>query len=465
LRSTVWDALRTLAVRAHRKGLELVCHFASDVPDALVGDAGRLRQILLNIVGNAIKFTEQGEIEVQVSMHGEAPSVGPVTLRVSVRDTGIGIPPDKTQQIFRAFEQEDSSTTRRFGGTGLGLSIAANLVALMHGTIHVESEVGRGSTFFFTAKLERAPRDADVALRPPSAYVCRLPVLVVDGNQTNRRLLEECLRGWQMATTAVGDGTAAMEALWNAAAAGRPYALVLLDSRLPDTDGLSLVRRIRGRAGLPTPRIVLLTTGEGPEQGWRSGEREEIDAEWLKPIRQEDMLEGICQVLSRSPWAQRLASDAATEARSDIRGLASDAQPRSRPPVALRILIVDADEFSAMFACELLRKRNHDVTVVSNGRDAIALMDQSRIDLMLLDLYVADAEGFNVVRNIRDREHASNEHLPVIALAARSRPGDRDRCMAVGMDEFLNKPVRPASLLAAIDRVAYRAGSAVGTAR
>ena len=253
LRAALGDTLRTLAVRGHKKGLELVSHVQPDVPDALVGDAGRLRQVLLNLVGNAIKFTEEGEVVVQVDADDTPAPDGQVGLRFAVSDTGIGIPPERQDTIFRAFEQEDTSTTRKYGGTGLGLTIAARLVGLMGGTITVESRPGRGSTFAFTARFGRQahPREP-VATRPP-VLLHNLPVLIVDDNGTNRRILEEWLRGWQMEPAAVGEGWR----LWTLSGAvrcGRPYALVLLDGRMPDTDGLALAAKIRKRAELSATR-------------------------------------------------------------------------------------------------------------------------------------------------------------------------------------------------------------------
>src|SRR6516165_9514139 len=270
LRGAVGDTLRVMAARAHKKGLELIYQVQPDVPDALIGDAGRVRQVLLNLVGNAVKFTDEGEVGVEVQGDSPTPSpgAGEVGLRFMVRDTGIGIPPDQQERIFRAFEQEDTSTTRKYGGTGLGLTIAARLVALMGGTITVDSAPGKGSTFAFTARFGRQPHPPEPGPAPspgPSgARLHDLPVLVVDDNATNRHILAEWLRGWQMSPTAVGDGMAAMDALWHRAANGRPYALVLMDTRMPDADGLAVAAMIRERAELATTRIILLTSGERP---------------------------------------------------------------------------------------------------------------------------------------------------------------------------------------------------------
>ena len=300
LRPMLGDTLRALAMRAHRKGLELVFKLEPDVPDALVGDAGRLRQILFNLVDNAIKFTDYGEVVIRVEVAADLAAEGEIGLRFTVSDTGIGIPHEKQETIFRAFEQEDTSTTRRYGGTGLGLTIAARLVALMGGTIIVQSEPGRGSTFTFTARFGLQPHRLEPgAANRPAAVLRGLPVLIVDDNATNRHILEEWLRGWQMESTAVGDGAAAMDALWHSIASGRPYALVLLDACMPGTSGLSLAAMIRERAELSATRIILLTSGDPTGDRARSRELH-IDAYLLKPVPQDELLETIYRVMCRA---------------------------------------------------------------------------------------------------------------------------------------------------------------------
>jgi signal transduction histidine kinase/CheY-like chemotaxis protein len=298
LRAAVADTLRALALRAHKKGLELISQVRPEVPDALVGDAGRLRQVLLNLVGNALKFTEAGEVEVRVEVAADLIPVG-VGLRFTVRDTGIGIPPDKQESIFRAFEQEDTSTTRRYGGTGLGLTIAAQLVALMGGAIRVDSAPGCGSTFAFTARFGRQPRPPEPFADRTPLLLHGLPVLVVDDNATNRRILEEWLRSWQMKPEAAGDVVAAMDALGHAAACGRPYALVLLDARMPDADGLALAAKIRERAELSATPIILLTSGDRPGD-WARLRELRVDAYLLKPVQQDELLGTIFRVMSRA---------------------------------------------------------------------------------------------------------------------------------------------------------------------
>jgi two-component system, sensor histidine kinase and response regulator len=299
LRAALVDTVRTLATRAHKKRLELVSHIETDVPDALVGDATRLRQVLLNLVGNAIKFTEKGEVVLRVHAAGAAAPDGAALLRFEVSDTGIGIPREKQETIFRAFEQQDTSTTRRYGGTGLGLTIAARLVALMGGTITVESEPGRGSTFAFTLPFKCQELRAEPVPAPPSGLFYKSPVLIVDDDDANRRLLEEWLKGWQMEPSARGHGLAALDAIWHRAASGQPYALLLLDSRMPDTDGLTLAATIRKRVELADTRIILMTSGEG--SGDLSRLRElRIDARLVKPVQQKELLDTIYRVMSKS---------------------------------------------------------------------------------------------------------------------------------------------------------------------
>jgi PAS domain S-box-containing protein len=443
LRAAVGDTLRTLALRAHRKGLELISQVHPDVPDALIGDAGRLRQVLLNLVGNAIKFTEQGEVVVQVEAAGVPMSDGEVELQFTVSDTGIGIPSDKQETIFRAFEQEDSSTTRKYGGTGLGLTIAARLVDLMAGKITVESQPGRGSTFTFTARFARQSHPPEpVAARPP-ALLHNLRVLIVDDNATNRHILEEWLRGWRLDPAAVGDGLTALDALWDAVTLGRPYAVVLLDARMPDTDGLALAAKIRKRAELSATRIILLTSGDRPGDVSRSRELR-IDAHLLKPVQQDELLETIYRAISRE------GGEAPARPRSAVEA----AQTSSPTAAPLRILVAEDNEFNVQLLEQLLRRRGHHVRLANNGREALAMTENGLFDLLLLDVNMPELDGFQVVRAVREREEISREHLPVIALTARSKKDDRDRCLAAGMDDYLSKPVQAADLWAAIDRAA-----------
>jgi PAS domain S-box-containing protein len=449
LRGAVGDTLRALAVRAHKKGLELIYQVQPDVPDALIGDAGRLRQVLLNLAGNAVKFTDEGEVVVRVEINqGDGPpplpGVGEVGLRFTVRDTGIGIPADQQERIFRAFEQEDTSTTRKYGGTGLGLTIASRLVALMGGTITVDSAPGRGSTFAFTTRFSQQPHPPEPVPTPPPLSLHDLPLLVVDDNATNRHILAEWLRGWQMKPTAVGDGMAAMDALWHRAANARPYALVLLDARMPDADGLTVAAMIRERIELAATRIILLTSGERPGDPARFRELR-IDAQLLKPVQQDELLETIYRVMSRSP------GNAPPLAWLTPRQQASTAPIPTTIP--LHILVAEDNELSAQVLEQSLVRQGHRVRLASNGREVLTLAEQGGFDLLLLDVHMPELDGFQVVQAVRERELTAGGHLPIIALTARSRKEDRERCLAAGMDDFQTKPIRPADLLAAIDRL------------
>jgi two-component system, sensor histidine kinase and response regulator len=468
LRATLGDTLRALAVRAHRKGLELVCQVQPDVPDALVGDAGRLRQVLLNLVGNAIKFTDEGEVVVTVKSEIRNPKSKAngdwdlVVLQFTVRDTGIGISHDRQEKIFRAFEQEDTSTTRKYGGTGLGLTIAARLVALMGGKITVESEPGRGSAFAFTAQFGEQPHSAsgyEDPRRAPPVLLHNLPVLIVDDNATNRRILEEWLRGWQMKSVAVGDGLAAMDALWHGTACGRPYSLVLLDARMPDVDGLALATQIRQRAELSATRLILLTSGDRPGDLARF-RKLRVNAHLLKPVQQDELLETIYQVMCRATEDKEARRQGGRETGRQGDREEPAAGSLSAPLLVslssskpLRILVAEDNEFNAQLLEQLLVRRGHRVRLANNGREALALAEEGPFDLLLLDVHMPELDGFQVVQAVRERERTAGGHLPVIALTARARKEDRERCLAAGMDEFVAKPIQAASLWTTIDRV------------
>ncbi len=443
LRSVVRETLRALAPRVHRKGLELVGDVHPDVPDALSGDPGRLRQVLLNLLGNAIKFTEHGEVVLQV-LQETADGAG-LRLSFSVRDTGIGIAPSKQASIFRAFEQEDATTTRKYGGTGLGLTIAQQLVGLMGGTITVESEPARGSTFAFTAQFGHAAAVASTAAVEPSPELGALRVLLVDDNATNRRVLEGWLRRWRMEPTAVGNGIAAMNALWRGVTLGAPYALTVLDARMPDMDGLTVAAKVREQAELAGARMILLTSEDRPGDVARARELR-LDAHLRKPVQPEELLEAIHAVIHRSSVGEHPAADASRPAAS-----------APRPPAGragLRILVAEDNDFNALLL-ERLLGRDHTVRVAKDGREALALADAADFDVLLLDLHMPEMDGFDVIRILRAREAAAGNgvHLPVVALTARSRNEDRERCLAAGMDDFLVKPIRTDALSATLERV------------
>jgi CheY-like chemotaxis protein len=322
----------------------------------------------------------------------------------------------------------------------------------MGGTITVESKPGRGSTFAFTARFRRQPHQPEPAAAQLPVVLHDLPVLIIDDNATNRRILEEWLRGWQMQPAAVGDGLAALDALWDASSAGRPYALVLLDARMPDTDGLALAAKIRKRAELAATRIILLTSGDRPGDLARSRELR-IDAHLLKPVQQDELLEAIYRVMSRpkDDKVTRWQGDKVTEDQGS--------SPVTLSPchlVILSILVAEDNEFNAQLLEQLLGRRGHRVQVANNGREALSLAAEGGFNLLLLDVHMPELDGFQVAQAVRERERTTGGHLPIIALTARTRQEDRERCLASGMDDFLAKPIQPTDLWAAINRVVRR---------
>jgi two-component system, sensor histidine kinase and response regulator len=438
LRAVVGDALRALAVRAHHKGLELVCDVDPEVHDAVVGDEPRLRQVLINLVGNAIKFTERGEVVVDLAAEGRHADGDRVCF--SIRDTGIGIPKDKQDTIFRAFEQEDTSTTRKYGGTGLGLTIAGRLIGLMGGELGVDSEPGRGSTFTFTARFGQAAPGGRAAVSPPAGQ----RALVVDDNAVCRGVLERWLRTWGMDVTAVDGGIAAMDRLWSGFTSGRPYTLVLLDARMPDTDVPALVARIRERSELAATRIVLLTPGDCPDELDRY--RGRVDGHLLKPVLQDELLGVLHGVLRGANGATVHAAAGPASARTATGG--------ERAP--LHVLVAEDNDFNSQLLEQLLATRGHRVQLATTGRQTLQLIETGGYDLLLLDVHMPELDGFQVIRAIRERELATGSHLPVVAVTARSRKEDEERCAAAGMDGFLAKPISAVELWAAIERVVAR---------
>jgi PAS domain S-box-containing protein len=470
LRDSLGDTLKTLAQRAHKKGLEVACHIAPDVPDDLVGDPGRLRQIIVNLVGNAIKFTEHGEVVVEVSkteqekprmkdggwrIDTEAARVVEATttpvdprssilLHFAVRDTGVGIPPHKHLVIFKEFEQADTSTTRRYGGTGLGLAISGRLVALMGGQIWVESQVGKGSTFHFTAGLglEQRPTSRP-ELRAP-ADLQDLPVLVVDDNATNRRILEEMLRNWRMKPTVVDSGPAALEVLDRARRKGEVFALVLLDAQMPDMDGFDLAERINGHGGLVGATVMMLTSGGQPGDIARCRALG-IAAYLLKPIKQSDLFDSLVTVLDHSSWAEEKPEEAPT----------STGEGAGR---CLRILLAEDNPVNQKLALRLLQKRGHQVVVAGNGKEALAALEKQPFDVVLMDVQMPEMGGFEATAAIRQKEHQDRSgtprprrHLPVIAMTAHAMKGDRERCLEAGMDGYISKPIQATELYSALE--------------
>jgi signal transduction histidine kinase/DNA-binding response OmpR family regulator len=444
LRDCLYTTLKPLAVRAHQKGLELACHVHPAVPDQLVGDPGRLRQIVLNLVENAIKFTAQGEVVVEVGTAvppGHTPAAvaadaDRVMLHCAVRDTGIGIPPAKQQVIFEAFTQADSSSTRQYGGTGLGLAIVAQLVHLMHGRIWVESEEGRGSTFHVAVRLGRQTALAEPGPRAQPMEVRGLPVLVVDDHATSRRLLAEMLRAWQLQPTLVDSGRAALEALHGAWQAGTPFRVVVLDAQMPEMDGFAVAERITQSPHLAGTAMIMVSS-RGQRGDAARCRDVGIGAYLTKPVTQAELWEAIQSLLRTQREA---AAPAPLVTRHSLR------EGRRR----LQILLAEDNAVNQTMVVRLLEKQGHTVVAVNNGREALAALARQRFDLALMDVQMPELDGLEATAAIRAQEQATGAHLPIIALTAHALPGDRERCLAAGTDRYLSKPVKPHDLCAAI---------------
>ncbi|AMV25281.1 Signal transduction histidine-protein kinase BarA [Gemmata sp. SH-PL17] len=428
LRDALGDTLKTVAVRAQGKGLELACQINDDVPDGLIGDAGRVRQVVINLVGNAIKFTEAGEVVVRVAL--EEHTDRDALLHFTVTDTGIGIPGDKLGAIFEPFVQADGSTTRKYGGTGLGLTISVRLVELMGGRIWAESTLGVGSTFHFTARFGRAPgtRSRPRTLSP--AALDGLPVLVVDDNGTNRRILVEMLRNWRMNPVPVDGGPEALGALREAAGRGEPFPLVLLDAMMPGMNGFAVADRIRTDPALGGTRVVMLSSA-GPGEGTRYREHG-IDLYLMKPAKQSEILDAIALALSGppDPGAGRVAVAVAPDRAPGV---------RLRP---LNILLAEDNPVNQKLAVAVLEKSGHKVTVAPNGRVAVDLSGARPFDVILMDLQMPEMGGLEATAAIREREAGTETHQPIVAMTAHAMKGDADRCLAAGMDGYVSKPVQ-----------------------
>jgi two-component system sensor histidine kinase/response regulator len=431
------EALRSTAVRAHEKGLGLVYEVDAGVPDGLLGDPGRLRQILLNVIGNAIKFTEEGEVAVRVALEeGDAESV---LLHFFIRDTGIGIPEEKQESVFTAFAQADGSTTRRFGGTGLGLSISKQLVSLMGGGIWLESQVGQGTTFHFTANFglhesasEELPiENTDLRLRD-------LNVLIVDDNATNRRLLEGLLTRWQINNRSASSGREALQILEE-----RHFELVLLDFQMPRMNGLEVAAEIRRRWPETEIKIVVLTS-MGVRGDAAMCRELKVDAYLTKPFKSKDLFLAIRRLLLTEPSAIAHGS------RNLITHHSLREEKTPAPPLRpLRILVAEDNRVNQALARRLLEKQGHTVTTAVNGREAIQESEKTVYDLILMDVQMPEVDGLQATQEIRRRE-ASGRRTPIIALTAHAMSSDEERCLAAGMDGFISKPIVLSELAAAM---------------
>jgi two-component system, sensor histidine kinase and response regulator len=422
-----------LAPRADAKGIEIGAFVADAAARRVIGDATRLRRVLLNLIGNAIKFTDKGEVALKVQLASES-GVDSI-FHFIVSDTGIGIPEEKQKLIFSPFSQADASTTRKYGGTGLGLTISTRLVEKMGGKIWVESEVGRGTQFHFTLRMGLAGTNPIGAGTNPVPEIPRgLKVLVADDNRTSRRILAGMLNHWEMKLDAVEGGEEALAALSAAREAGEPYKLIIVDLLMPKMGGFELVERIRRGQELSTATIMMLTSSGRRGDAARCRELG-VAAYLMKPIRQLELREAVARVLDASNQEGAVAM-VTRYSLVDVRA----------PGSPLRVLLAEDNAVNQRLATRLLEKRGHRVVVASNGRQALDALEKESFDLVLMDVQMPEMDGFEATAAIREKEKAGGLHLPVIALTAHAMKGDRERCLAVGMDGYLAKPIRQQEL-------------------
>src|SRR3984885_12152732 len=426
LRDTLADTMKVLALRAQEKGLELASHFPGDVPDDLVGDPSRLGRIVVNLVGNAIKFTEHGEVVLRAKVENlEGDSL---LLHFSVTDTGIGIPVDKQKKIFEAFAQADTSTTRKYGGTGLGLAICAQLAELMGGRVWVESEVGRGSTFHFIVqfKLQSASAQKQATISPVKLQ--DLPVLVVDDNATNRRILEEMITNWRIKPVTAANAAAALKAMKRARTGGSPFRVILLDAHMPEVDGFEVAARVKKDPSLRHAAVILLTSA-GKREDLSRAKALGVAAALAKPVKQSELWDAIVTALHVPVHAKTRPSVLRESALSASR--------------AWRILVAEDNPVNQQLALDLLDRRGHSAIVAENGREALSAIEKHKFDLVLMDVQMPEMGGLEATRAIRQKEQSKGGHVPIIAMTAHAMQGDRERCLEAGMDGYLSKPLDP----------------------
>jgi signal transduction histidine kinase/DNA-binding response OmpR family regulator len=429
LRATIEPTLKTLALRAHQKGLELNCMIEPDVPEVLEGDPSRLRQILINLLGNSLKFTEGGEINLRVQR--ESGKEKSVSLHFLVEDTGIGIPAEKHAGIFESFTQVDGSTARRFGGTGLGLTICRQLVGMMGGRIWVESAPGKGSTFHFTASFD-IPKAAQSPLPVDKARLKGMRTLVVDDNLTNRRILERVLANWGMKPTLAENGQQALESLTEAVQAQKPFELVLTDAHMPEMDGFQLAQEIRRNPQVASANVMMLTSGGQRGDAARCHELG-LAGYVTKPVGQGELLDAVLRVAGEKGSTEKPASVTRHSLREE--------------EMPLRILLAEDNFVNQRLASRILEKHGHSVITAANGRQALERLATERFDLVLMDVQMPEMDGFEATASIRKMEEATGTHLPIIAMTAHAMQGDKERCLAAGMDGYLSKPLNVKELL------------------
>lgn len=435
------DAVKGLGFRAHNKGIELFLEIDNEFPRSVIADASRLRQILVNLVGNAIKFTETGEVlvELKVAMRSESDC----RVKVVVKDTGIGISSENLERIFQQFEQADTSTTRKYGGTGLGLAICSRLIGLMNGTLSVESQLGRGSRFVFEVPLKIGPSELGFDAAPGNVQIQGTRVLVVDDNQTNRRILRDMLSNWGLQATISTSAAEALHLVAEAATSSQPFQLVISDYNMPEMDGLSLAKELLARKYYRPNAVIMLTSGvrQQDEQEFR---RLGVSAQLLKPAKQSEIYNAIVVALAAEHQVGSVAVPAGD----------SSSQPTSGP--AWRVLLTEDNKVNQKLAIGLLEKMGHHVTVAHNGVEALEFLEKGSFDLVLMDVQMPEMDGFHATQVIRERETKTGRHVPVVAMTAHAMKGDRENCLDAGMDDYLCKPIRARELSEMLNSLAVR---------
>ena len=439
LRQSIGETLKALGFRAHQKGLELAWRVAPDVPDYLAGDASRVRQVLVNLVGNAVKFTERGEVVVEIERDSQS-AEAMVLLHFCVRDTGIGIAKEKQDMIFGAFTQADSSTTRKYGGTGLGLAITRRLVDLMGGKLWLDSGPGVGSAFHFTIRFERASAQPAPDYPDPK-ILSHASILVVDDNETNRIILVEMLGRWGMQVATAKDAREALEILTRTGNRAPRFSAVISDLQMPDMDGFEFVENIR--KSVQFGQIPVLMLSSSAQQGEHERCRKlGISAYLAKPIQPSELLDAILSALSLH-----------TNEPSEAHDKTQEALPQSNWRQGMKVLLAEDNAVNRTLATRLLQKHGHTVVVVENGRQALDALERETVDLVLMDVQMPEMDGLEATAAIREKEKKTGHHLPIIALTAHAMKGDREKCLAAGTDDYLTKPIRTAELFAAVERL------------
>ncbi len=436
LRERVGDTMKSLGIRAQTKGLELACHIHAAVPDSLVGDPARLGQVIINLIGNATKFTQEGEVVLEV--HVESQTEDSVMLSFEVRDTGIGIPADKLDGIFDAFTQADESTTRKYGGTGLGLAISARIVQLMGGHIWVDSQVGKGSRFSFTARFDLARVTPLSASQRDLQAIEGCRVLVVDDNATNRFILEEMTKHWGMLPVSAATAKAALDTLQQAQREGVPFQILISDVNMPEFDGCTLLHWVRDDPVFAKLAVIMLTSGARPGDVRRC-EQLGIVARLMKPVTQSELLNAIGMAVGIAPDAKHAA-------------VSGDSTTGEALP-SLRILLAEDSVMNQKLAVGLLEKHGHTVQVAQDGQQAVELFESESFDLILMDVEMPIMDGLAATAAIRQSEKEAGGHVPIVAMTAHAMKGDRERCLEAGMDDYIAKPIRVDQLFDVVRRV------------